>query len=127
MPRIWSSIILRQTPQAPLLNCWLTTRTSLSTTVQVTSRTYHGKTDSYTWKDGYFDSETRKIVDSYGYAAEKVVFGDKTTAGIDGITTDADAEVIGIYDAQGRKLEEMQQGINIIRMSDGTTRKVIRK
>jgi hypothetical protein len=78
-------------------------------------------------KDGYFDSEIRKIVDSYGNAATKVVFGDKTTAGIDGITTDADAEVIGIYDAQGRKLEEMQQGINIIRMSDGTTRKVIRK
>jgi len=78
-------------------------------------------------KDGYFDSEIRKIVDSYGNAATKVVFGDKTTAGIDGITTDADAEVIGIYDAQGRKLEEMQQGINIIRMSDGTTRKVIKK
>ena len=78
-------------------------------------------------KDGYFDSEIRKIVDSYGNAATKVVFGDKTTAGIDGITTDADAEVIGIYDAQGRKLEEMQQGINIIRMSDGTTKKVIRK
>jgi len=78
-------------------------------------------------KDGYFDSEIRKIVDSYGNAATKVVFGDKTTAGIDGITTDADAEVIGIYDAQGRKLEEMQQGVNIIRMSDGTTKKVIRK
>ena len=78
-------------------------------------------------KDGYFDSEIRKIVDSYGNAATKVVFGDKTTAGIDGITTDADAEVIGIFDAQGRKLEEMQQGINIIRMSDGTTKKIIKK
>ena len=31
----------------------------------------------------------------------------------------------GIYDLQGRKLNSLQHGLNIIRMSDGTTRKVI--
>ena len=77
---------------------------------------------------GYFSSSKYGVVKSDGSTlASPVVFADKTSTAIDGITTDADAEVIGIYDAQGRKLEEMQQGINIIRMSDGTTRKVIKK
>ena len=77
---------------------------------------------------GYFSSSKYGVVKSDGSTlASPVVFADKTSTAIDGITTDADAEVIGIYDAQGRRLEEMQQGINIIRMSDGTTRKVIRK
>ena len=59
--------------------------------------------------------------------ASPVVFGDQTAAGIEGIVADPNAEVIGIFDAQGRRLEEMQPGINILRMSDGTTRKVIKK
>ena len=33
----------------------------------------------------------------------------------------------GVYDLQGRKLNTMQRGVNIIRMGDGTTRKVIVK
>ena len=77
---------------------------------------------------GYFSSSKYGVVNSDGSTlASPVVFADKTSTAIDGITTDADAEVIGIYDAQGRKLEEMQQGINIIRMSDGTTKKIIKK
>ena len=32
-----------------------------------------------------------------------------------------------IYDASGRKQAKMQRGLNILRMSDGTTRKVMRK
>jgi len=31
----------------------------------------------------------------------------------------------GIYDLQGRKLNTMQRGVNIIRMTDGTIKKVI--
>ena len=77
---------------------------------------------------GYFSSSKYGVVKSDGSTlASPVVFADKTSTAIDGITTDADAEVIGIYDAQGRKLEEMQQGVNIIRMSDGTTKKIIKK
>ena len=73
---------------------------------------------------GYFSSSKYGVVKSDGSTlASPVVFADKTSTAIDGITTDADAEVIGIYDAQGRKFEE----INIIRMSDGTTKKIIKK
>ena len=59
--------------------------------------------------------------------ASPVVFGDSSATGIEGIVADPNAEVIGIFDAQGRQLDDMQPGINILRMSDGTTRKVIKK
>lgn len=72
------------------------------------------------------DDET-EVVTSSGARATNVVLGDKTVTGIDGIETDANAEVIGIFDAQGRQLNEMQPGLNIIRMSDGTSRKVMVK
>ena len=32
-----------------------------------------------------------------------------------------------LYDIQGRKVTELQKGLNIIRYSDGTTRKVIQR
>jgi hypothetical protein len=67
------------------------------------------------------------VVTSSGARATNVVLGDKTVTGIDGIEADANAEVIGIFDAQGRQLNEMQPGLNIIRMSDGTSRKVMVK
>ena len=72
------------------------------------------------------DDET-EVVTSGGARAYNVVFGDETATGIDGIEADANAEVIGIFDAQGRQLNEMQPGLNIIRMSDGTTKKVVVK
>jgi len=74
-----------------------------------------------------FSSSKHGIVNSSGNLASPVVFVDYETAGIDGIETDANAEVIGIFDAQGRQLNEMQPGLNIIRMSDGTSRKVMVK
>ncbi len=51
-----------------------------------------------------------------------------TTADVTGIdTVDADApkpDIEGCYDLSGRKIDTMQYGINIIRYTDGTTRKV---
>lgn len=38
-----------------------------------------------------------------------------------------DRKADGIYDMSGRRVEKLQRGINIIRMSDGTTRKVMVK
>ena len=47
---------------------------------------------------------------------------------IDGITTNVnDAIEIARYDIHGRLLSEPARGINIIKMSDGTTRKEIIK
>ncbi len=38
-----------------------------------------------------------------------------------------DVEVVGFYDASGKMLPRMQKGLNILRMSDGTTRKLMVK
>ena len=50
--------------------------------------------------------------------------GDPTP--IERIEADAEkeAEIIGIYDLNGTKKQSMQRGLNIIRMSNGTTRKI---
>ena len=57
-----------------------------------------------------------------------VLFGeDYITSGIDSPTTAVDNGVEAIYDLSGRKLNEMQKGINIVRKADGTTVKVLKK
>ena len=39
----------------------------------------------------------------------------------------AEGRIEGIYDLNGRKLERLQRGMNIVRMSDGTTKKIVVK
>ena len=57
-----------------------------------------------------------------------VVFGtDDFTTGIDHVTTTPDNGEEAIYDLSGRRLNEMQKGINIVRKADGTTVKVLKK
>jgi hypothetical protein len=41
------------------------------------------------------------------------------------ITNDTDARIVGIYNMQGIKLDSMQPGINIVKTSDGKTRKIL--
>ena len=48
------------------------------------------------------------------------------STGISNIETEG-ATVVGCYTLDGKKLDALQRGINILRMSDGTTRKVIMK
>ena len=72
-------------------------------------------------------SDGSKIVTASGSSATGIVIGDASATGIEGVIMNADAEVTGIFDAEGRQLNEMQPGVNILRMSDGTTRKVIKK
>ncbi len=43
------------------------------------------------------------------------------------VTTDAEAEIVGYYTTDGKPVPRPQRGINIIRYSDGTTRKVLVK
>lgn len=58
----------------------------------------------------------------------QVIFGEKyIAAGIDSPAATVDNGVEAIYDLSGRKLNEMQKGINIIRKADGTTVKVLKK
>ena len=65
----------------------------------------------------------------FGAIKVDVVVGDNnfTTTGIDKVTTTTDNGVESIYDLSGRKLNEMQKGINIVRKADGTTVKVLKK
>ena len=96
----------------------------------------------YQWNPIYLQNDTQilepagaKIGSDYtciatadGYSAKGVVFADKDATGIEGVLlNDADLKVEGIFDAQGRQLQELQQGVNILRMSDGTTRKVVKQ
>ncbi|MBR6196960.1 MAG: RICIN domain-containing protein [Bacteroidaceae bacterium] len=49
---------------------------------------------------------------------------DDFTTSVESVDTTNEPDVIGIYTTGGVKLSEMQRGINILRMSDGTTKKV---
>ncbi len=53
-------------------------------------------------------------------------FGDGTT-GIDGVVDAEAAKVIAVFSVDGRRLKSLQNGINIVKMSDGTTKKVFVK
>ena len=46
--------------------------------------------------------------------------------GIGEIATDGEAGIDAIYDIEGKRGNGISRGLNIIRMSDGTTRKVLK-
>lgn len=48
-------------------------------------------------------------------------------SGIDEQLINSDAVPVGYYDVTGRQLSGLQQGINIVKMSDGTARKLFQK
>lgn len=74
------------------------------------------------YKNGYVvESDGTTIAKKATIAVGASAIGDVLT------DSDANAEITGIYDAQGRQLQEMQPGVNILRMSNGTTKKVIKK
>lgn len=45
---------------------------------------------------------------------------------VDGVKTAAEATVEGIYTIDGKRTEEMLPGVNIVRMSDGSTKKIVK-
>ena len=81
------------------------------------------------YKEGYIFSGWSSIP-SVMPAEDVTVYGsfavDPNFAGIDGVTND-EAEPKAFYSVDGKRIETQQKGINIIRMSDGTTRKVVMK
>jgi hypothetical protein len=50
--------------------------------------------------------------------------------GIEGVKEDAgnskSVTVVACYDLNGKRLSQPQKGLNILKMSDGTTRKVVK-
>ena len=77
--------------------------------------------------NGKFDPTSTYIVDANGNKATKVVFIDKDATAIDAVEVDRNADVRDIFDASGRQTQNARSGLNIIRMSDGTVRKVMVK
>ena len=61
------------------------------------------------------------------YVNNADVFTFKISDGVEEIVTDPNAEPVEYYDIMGRRHDAPQPGINIIKMSDGTSRKVLVK
>jgi len=57
---------------------------------------------------------------------QKGYFTRKTPSGISAGMSSNNATVRTIYSVNGKKQKELQRGVNIVRMSDGTIRKVIK-
>lgn len=79
-------------------------------------------------RDLTFVSGARSWIDDgryYGFTV-RPVYAD-IPVGISQTETSATATVSAIYSLDGSRQPRMQQGVNIVKMSDGTTRKVIRK
>lgn len=81
------------------------------------------------YKEGYIFSGWSRIP-SIMPAEDVTVYGsfavDPNYAGIDWVT-DNETKPKAYYSVDGKRLETEQKGLNIIRMSDGTTRKVVVK
>ena len=58
---------------------------------------------------------------------KKVVFGDKSMTAIEALEVEQKTDMKAIYDAAGRQTQKVRQGMNIVRMSDGTVRKIVVK
>lgn len=76
---------------------------------------------------GKFDKNVHAVVDQNGNKANGVTFEDRYATAIDAIEVANDTDVRNIYDATGRESGTAKRGLNIIRMSDGTIRKVMVK
>lgn len=61
------------------------------------------------------------------YVNNADVFTFKVSDAVEEIAVDPDAVPVEFYDVMGRQYDSMQPGVNIVRMSDGTTRKVLVK
>ena len=85
------------------------------------------KTPTYTVKEkGTYSVRAANEMGGLSAASEAVVVS--TTTGIRNINEQDNAiAVTGIYTVDGKRLDKMQRGLNIVRMSDGTTKKVMFK
>ena len=74
-----------------------------------------GSKDAYSQADGWKD---------FANNIEEV-----DVTGIEAVTAEgvSNADITDIYDLNGRRRDALQPGVNIVKMSDGTTRKVIKR
>ncbi len=92
----------------------------------------------YTWNCGQSESMfgyCNKLKGAVAYNEYKVdvkmanpdtgYFTKKNSTGIAKPNTATDSQVVAIYSLDGKKLSELQKGVNIVHMSDGTTQKIL--
>jgi hypothetical protein len=70
---------------------------------------------------GYFEATASAGANKLAF----VIDGEETA--INGVEADSDATIVAIYSLDGRRIESMQRGVNIVKLSDGKTKKVIVK
>ena len=70
------------------------------------------------------EAEYNALKEAYDALMAKIV---EVIDAIGNVKADADTTEGICFDLQGRRISELQRGLNIIRMSDGTTRKVVIK
>ena len=75
---------------------------------------------------GAVDYDERKT-DASMANPETGYFTRKGSTGVATTTNEGDASIQTIYSTDGRRLNELQRGLNIVRMSNGTTQKILRK
>lgn len=71
----------------------------------------------------YDESKT----DDYMANPKTGYFTKKGSTGVATATTEANANIQAIYSTDGRRLNKLQRGLNIVRMNKGTTQKILRK
>ena len=61
------------------------------------------------------------------YVDNADVFSFRISDGVEEVISDPDAVPVEYYDIMGRRYDTLQQGLNVVKMSDGTSRKVFVK
>lgn len=104
-------------------------------TLTVFGNDYDGYMDFFMPEEGkiyYVNIPAGVVKDDTGATNEQITivyYGPKPTTGIDAVSTPekSDAKVIGRYNLNGQAVGEAHKGVQILKYSDGTSRKVIIK
>ena len=61
-----------------------------------------------------------------GANEEIIIILNQGASAIDTLVSNGNATIEAIYNINGQQVREMQKGINIVRMSDGTVKKIMK-
>lgn len=86
-----------------------------------------GGSTIYLYQTGFDDYGVQTIYNGGGERRESNISWYSVTSGINGVTTNTAAATKSYFSLDGKRLAAPQKGINIVKMSDGTVRKVIVK
>lgn len=113
-------------PKGTLINCYIDSSTGTVTVLPIFDYCMY----VYNFKDPESDYYAYRWT-HYGiwYAGAKMVYDDDKTTGIEknSIAENDSAKEVARYNVSGMRIAGSAKGINIVKMSDGTTKKVIVK